>query len=360
VVLTIPRNKFGGITESIGYVRLRFSRDSIFDDLLTSQCSLYATVNQLRQADGRYARTQRPATGGREVIEVEPPRHAAGALLIRLLLGPGDSIDAKTVDWMMNQPCSDALDKAFVARALRTYGTLSCPSRDLKMRYTSIVGGLAQDSTIWQCHNIAHVPSDSMYLWCVVWTVLPMLFDGVLGRELQADLCARIHAVIESHLQRMRPNQLLPSSFQSGQATGETVFGTCVALLAAELLAKKPGSRTCSSARQFVCELLDRIVKKRQALLSVPLSHPDGVATELYLSWASFLQVCAVQGLTLAREQFVGAHTLVKAWGDLPLGNSNVYLRVAETSIADLHMDAETLRTLVEVAACIPQVGVAT
>jgi len=34
VVLTIPRNKFGGITESIGYVRLRFSRDSIFDDLL--------------------------------------------------------------------------------------------------------------------------------------------------------------------------------------------------------------------------------------------------------------------------------------------------------------------------------------
>ncbi|PIU64896.1 MAG: hypothetical protein COS85_10740, partial [Armatimonadetes bacterium CG07_land_8_20_14_0_80_59_28] len=31
----IPRNKFGGITESIGYVRLRFSRDSIFDDLLT-------------------------------------------------------------------------------------------------------------------------------------------------------------------------------------------------------------------------------------------------------------------------------------------------------------------------------------
>ena len=35
VVLTIPRNKFGGITESIGYVRLRFSRDSIFDDLLT-------------------------------------------------------------------------------------------------------------------------------------------------------------------------------------------------------------------------------------------------------------------------------------------------------------------------------------
>ena len=35
VVLTIPRNKFGGITESIGHVRLRFSRDSIFDDLLT-------------------------------------------------------------------------------------------------------------------------------------------------------------------------------------------------------------------------------------------------------------------------------------------------------------------------------------
>jgi len=34
VVLTIPRNKFGGITESIGYVRLRSSRDSIFDDLL--------------------------------------------------------------------------------------------------------------------------------------------------------------------------------------------------------------------------------------------------------------------------------------------------------------------------------------
>jgi len=35
VVLNFPRNKFGGITESIGYVRLRFSRDSIFDDLLT-------------------------------------------------------------------------------------------------------------------------------------------------------------------------------------------------------------------------------------------------------------------------------------------------------------------------------------
>jgi len=34
VVLNFPRNKFGGITESIGYVRLRFSRDSIFDDLL--------------------------------------------------------------------------------------------------------------------------------------------------------------------------------------------------------------------------------------------------------------------------------------------------------------------------------------
>jgi len=34
VVLTIPRNKFGGITESIGYVRLRVSRVSIFDDLL--------------------------------------------------------------------------------------------------------------------------------------------------------------------------------------------------------------------------------------------------------------------------------------------------------------------------------------
>ena len=37
VVLTVPRNKFGGITESIGYVRLRFSRDSIFDDLLMFQ-----------------------------------------------------------------------------------------------------------------------------------------------------------------------------------------------------------------------------------------------------------------------------------------------------------------------------------
>jgi len=36
VVLTVPRNKFGGITESIGYVRLRFSRDSIFDDLLSA------------------------------------------------------------------------------------------------------------------------------------------------------------------------------------------------------------------------------------------------------------------------------------------------------------------------------------
>jgi len=48
VVLTIPRNKFGGITESIGYVRLRFSRDSIFDDLLT-QVQPFDRMHRTRQ-----------------------------------------------------------------------------------------------------------------------------------------------------------------------------------------------------------------------------------------------------------------------------------------------------------------------
>ena len=48
VVLTVPRNKFGGITESIGYVRLRFSRDSIFDDLLTRPCTPPAPALDVR------------------------------------------------------------------------------------------------------------------------------------------------------------------------------------------------------------------------------------------------------------------------------------------------------------------------
>ena len=40
-------NKFGGITESIGYVRLRFSRDSIFDDLLKGAADHPVTSQRL-------------------------------------------------------------------------------------------------------------------------------------------------------------------------------------------------------------------------------------------------------------------------------------------------------------------------
>jgi hypothetical protein len=229
-----------------------------------SFATLLATINRLRSLDGTYRRLRRVITGGAEQFEPEPPRHAAAALLMRLLLTSPDDVDAKTVQWLCEQPApTTALDAALVARALRAW---SLHSPHTLHRVAPLLeallpqqGQLASD--YWRS-NLAYV-NNTTYQWYVVWTLLPFLKDAAIPRQIADGLTAAIRGMVNYFLiLSPESNTLLPSGFDSNQQPhGESVLGTSVALIAS-VVCGWDGERDI---------LIKKLLSRRYNLVSLPI-----------------------------------------------------------------------------------------
>jgi hypothetical protein len=304
-----------------------------------------ATINGLRSPDGTYRRLRRPSTGGGEQFDLESPRHAAGALLTRLLLTTSDDVDAKTVDWLCDQTPSGAFDAAFVARGLRAWSPQS--PRTIE-RATMLLKTLSppEDQAPIEYWRQGNAPvSDNTYQWCVVWTFMPFLRDKAFPPDIVDELRTATRRMINEFLNLApEPHMLLPSGNDGNNVpSGESVLGTSIALST---------SLVCGWREECQCLVAKLLFPRSYDLISLPTVPRTGALdVEMYLSWGALLHTTALLGYGLKEEQVEKVKHILGDWRKLQIHGSldETVLRshldgLPEECIAKIHHAAQAVQ----------------
>jgi hypothetical protein len=253
---------------------------------------IYSTLSSLFRG-GQYLRNQRPSQVGL-ASEFEPPRHVAGALLCKVLLGRASKEDEETIQYLTRITTHEmAWDLAISARSLLTAAIDSRISR--KARRSAAAYGeellhrLVLRSVQAQSHadiwaNAYGYGTRDESQWSTVWAVLPLLDAGQLSQDVGASLQAAIEKLLWS-----------TQGFNSSEVT---VFSRATRITALKSIIKSKRSECGLLLRDVQASLAEesrKFFSDRHSLLLAPVMDWEerDIGVEGFVGWAG---ICAAAG----------------------------------------------------------------
>jgi hypothetical protein len=193
--------------------------------------------------DGQYLRNQRPGQLGL-TWDFEPPRHVAGALLSKILLGCASRADEKTIDYLTQITTHEmAWDLAISARSLitasmypvftrRARRSAAAYGEELLRRLIIRAGQSESPADIW-ANTYGYGTRDESQ-WATVWAVLPLLETAQLSPNIRTELQVSVEKLLWStqHLDRSElqvfPRATRVWALKAISETGRSEYGLSI------------------------------------------------------------------------------------------------------------------------------------
>lgn len=277
---------------------------------------LSQTLAENLSPDGRYVFGYRVSEAEYKTPDFEPLRHEAGGALATLLFKDPGQRDIKTIERLCTiMPGHIGWDKAIHFRTLLEVTTMPSVPRKLRRKamnslkdtFTDLIRA-AQSTVkvnqIWA--DLLHWNTGAKNQWMSLWAILPAISHSGIRRKLRSDFELLLRQFLIAQGTKAHENRLLPFSIsESGQASGEYIFGTAIAVVAWRTLALF-GIYRIREDNIHAQRIFDRLVKRLPYILEMPSKHPRGkpVNLEGYFAWSGICLATASLGIRISDFEF--------------------------------------------------------
>jgi len=278
------------------------------------------TIAELLGPDGSYLRGyDRGATMG-TAPRTEPPRHAAGGLLLALLTGGSGLRHEATLKWLCLDPRARLpYDQAITFRALAEASTMPWLTSDLAQlvgdKKRSVLDSLltAADAEprarrIWSnsAYGYQTIPTNQ---WGTVFWMLPALNDSEIAPKHSQHLASLMRQFLLTHPATEASSPDFPHD------SGDVLFGDTEAVASWRTL-ELFASDTLTDRNQAIAQirnLVSRLLKVWPTALVAALEFEEGKSDSLkgYLIWSGLCLVSATLGVRITADQAIEEVELV-------------------------------------------------
>jgi len=294
---------------------------------------LEKTLTKNLRKNGEYIQTFTVSTFEERKAVWEPPRHAAGGVLAKMLFKNPGPYDIET----LKNLCSShhqgmGWTQAVIVRALLHATYLKVVPRTLRRKakrlFRSVLADMLESAE--SSLDIKHIWADPLQhtsatknQWMSLWAILPALTVPRVPNELQSRFRQLLYSFLKAQDASVSEKSLLPTSFdEQDRSLGAHVFGTAIALTAWRTLAVKSPIKDPDDDK-FARKTCERLLAQGTKLLESPAEHPKGESKELegYFAWAGICLAAASVGIRVSSVDFRNILKLVET-----LSKSNMTL----------------------------------